>query len=227
MARSKRCQASGANSNSLALPEGFVMVDLPAMAEHERQIYTALGYLAIEWNLTEERMRSLLSHFMHPQTDHPSVGEPRRRGHLATTIVTIEMGTVGITQALNAIAQSLPSNEQDAIEWTAECFDRLRGYRNFYIHGITAAAPSSDLGPIGIVIMTSAKGEFAQDKDFIRIEQIADVVSRAIALRTYIGAVLNYLCWTPDSYLPVRPRLPVAPPMPERLKKNREYLLRP
>jgi hypothetical protein len=77
------------------------------------------------------------------------------------------------------------------------------------------------------VIMTSAKGEFAQDKDFIRIEQIADVVSRAIALRTYIGAVLNYLCWTPDSYLPVRPRLPVAPPMPERLKKNREYLLRP
>src|SRR6185437_3943940 len=111
----------------------------------------------------------------------------------------------------------------------AEYYDRLRVYRNYYMHGITVAVPSSDLGALGVILMTSAKGELAHDKDFISVEQIYETIGRTTTLRTYIDQVLNNLAWTVDPKLPERrrPQLPVPPPMPERLKKSRAYPLRP
>jgi len=196
--------------------------EIPELPEHERSIYLAIGRLAVEWNRTEERLRAFLSYFINPQTDK------RRRGHLATQIVVLEMGTVGVTQALNAIADSAQQETKDAIEWITEYYDRLRGYRNYFVHCIDDTTPSSDLGPLGVIITLSAKGELVQDKDFITAAQIHEIAKHCEVLRTYIQQVLNYLGW---GYTPTiraaRPQLPEPPLMPERLKKTRAYLLRP
>jgi hypothetical protein len=151
-----------------------------------------------------------------------------RKEHLAVRIVTVEMGTVAIKQALQAISDLFDTPQKEAIDWAAQYFDRLREYRNYFIHDITLAVPSSDLGPLGIIIMMRAKVEAAQDKDFSSIKQVDEMAGRAITLRTYIGAILNNLAWGPGHpVLAERPRVPVLPPMPEKLKKTRSYLLRP
>jgi hypothetical protein len=199
----------------------------PDMPIHEKLLYAAFGNLIVEWNRTERSVSSLVGFFVHPTTDHPDA-DHRRRGHLALKIIMSEVGVYMVVNALRCIADTLEPSQKVAADCIAEWYDRLRDYRNYYVHGISNVAPSGDDNvATGIIFATSARRELVEDRDFVSPKQLFEAAQSAAALRTYIGEVLNHLAWEPgDPLVADRPRLPEPPQMPDKLKKRRSYLLR-
>ena len=162
------------------------MNDTPGfqMIGDHRDIPLALGLVAIAWNSCELAMRDLLRTL--------STGGDMLKGRLVEVLIS-ELGTVGTTQAIQCYAKELPDEEPElsaALIYVAEAAERLKAYRNYYIHGIRGVTGlgfflTPDLldrdasiveamqeGPFGNIYQKSAKGRTKFIYDFIRANKL-------------------------------------------------------
>jgi hypothetical protein len=134
---------------------------------------------------------------------------------LKTNILTVELGSVGLEHALNSFAENLLDGEMaKAVRHVVSLFERLRGYRNYYGHGITFVLEKSD-GPVGPVRSISAKGKLIESRDMITIDQLNWLQQQCIKL--YIFTTKVAIALHPDED---EKGLPPLPSLPQRLEKK-------
>lgn len=156
-------------------------------------------------------------------------------------ILVSEMGTLGITQALRCYADEFPDSYGDlaqAIRHVAECADRHKAYRNYYVHGITGVTAlgimwSDEMierdvpvyeavvpGPFGQVYQKSAKGRTRFINEYVNADRIIKLNNDLADLQDYIrnvAASVSHYLRGPDFRQTFPLREP--PPLPDVLVK--------
>jgi hypothetical protein len=174
-------------------------------------VHAGLGRMIVSWNLAEDCLRGLLAALCSGRT---------RRDFLRSQIVTLELGTTGLVHALQAFAQDVfrDADASKAVLQAVTYFERLREYRNYYVHGITATVSMPSKGPCGVIATGNAKGRITRNRETISVGQM-QVSERADELTTFILGIVNYL-------FPGKGErsLPEMPPLPDRLSRRRQLL---
>jgi hypothetical protein len=185
------------------LPDLYSLSNSPEFAK-------AIGDLVLHWNKTEGTVRGLLSTLCAPQSETSRV---------CAEILTVEIGNVALTNAIRSIARALYSEElEEHLICCAEYLDRLRAYRNYYVHSIKGAT-DTQTGPIGIATQVVAKSRYALNWDLVETRDIETVTRRCIYLHRYAHTLtLHVEDVINDS--PAPQELPDKPPLPDVLKKQ-------
>lgn len=172
----------------------------------DQSFLIALGHLTINWNFAEAWLRTLLASLV----KQPFVGD----------ILTTELGAVGIENALGAFATHVVSEDQgNAMKHAAKLYGRLRGYRNYYIHGTIYHLDGTDTGH---AVAHSAKGSLKKHGARLKAFQITEMSQRCRALGMYVRQIHANVNQTPlDGGGP--PPLPDMPPLPPEVDKNAPY----
>jgi hypothetical protein len=170
-------------------------------------VLSALGDLVINWNFAEMWIRIILVSF---------IGNNK-----VADILTLELGAVGIENALNAVASEVSSGEeQDRLGHCASLYCRLRGYRNYYVHGMVFAAAYLDSQPsAGFTFVQSAKGKLKIHSARVEAIQIREVGKACRTLGLYARQIVQHRGFylTEGS---AAPPLPEKPPLPPPVDKN-------
>lgn len=177
----------------------------------EKPIYAALGELAINWNFAENWIRNLAGIY----AGKVVVGE----------ILTVELGSVGLQNVLCAIAKHSPlGDEASHLRHCAELYERLRGYRNYYIHGtIFVIGTQGRLKkPTGFTFTKSAKGQIKVYSAEVEAPQIQAVADQCYDLGLFARGVWSHFRGGPTGGGGL-PSLPDKPPLPPVLDKSAPY----
>lgn len=186
------------------------MVTKPRSSKKLDSYSAKLGETILSWNTAEGALRSLLSTVCGASN--------------ATRILTAELGSRGLTDGLNAIAVTLPIEQRRAVEHVVAVYDRLREYRNYYVHGITAMGQIGD-DIVGMTFMQSAKGKLGYATDFVEAATLVDIEERARALAAAISDTEDAIYPRPGSFADPPLPSPETLPLPDRLKKTLLYPL--
>lgn len=179
-------------------------------------LYLAMGRLVVLYNLAEEEIRTLLTNL---------IAEFNNEMNFHARIMVSELGAVGLENALKSIAGDiLPRAEREAIVHLANLYERVRGYRNFYVHGITRPCVPTLANPSvsGQVASYSAKGALASHIAMISIDEIDEATDQAQVLATYVFEITSSMRSRAKPVRAFGPTpLPDKPPLPPRLEKPR------
>ena len=104
----------------------YKMADDPAVGQVS--YYAALGAAVVAWNRVENSLRQMLITLCGAGPE--------------IWILTAELSAIPLVRALNSGATDVACPRlRPFIEHCTEWFDRLREYRNYYIHSITDVSP--------------------------------------------------------------------------------------
>lgn len=188
-----------------------------------RDIPLALGLVTISWNRLESHLRGMTQDL---------AGRCDLASRMTVEVIVTELGTVGITQALQTYARQFPDNHADlgdslraGVEWA----ERLKSYRNYYIHAIQSITmygmiPAEEMivsdapiheamtvGPYGMIYQKSAKGKSKWSQDFITSEKIIWLNNQLIQCLEYLKAI----DWSINRYFHVLDWRKIAPLLPQ------------
>jgi hypothetical protein len=188
---------------------------LPEIPESEQIYFAAIGRLVAEWNLAEANLRSLLTRLV-ARPENPV--ETMR-----ATILTAELGAVGMEHALRALAENIYGAPLgDAIKHVAGCYARLRAYRNYYVHGIHTLITHADSGTQGAIHYLEAKSKLVERTELVDRAVLEKTTAHVIQLKDYVRGILVYLMTEQMAKrgfsLPIS-KLPDMPPLPSELQK--------
>lgn len=178
------------------------------------KVLSKLGQIAIEWNNIDALMRLLLSVFI--------------GGGDKTDIITAHMNSpVFINMMKTFTAEYAPKDAQAHFTCLYEFYDRMREYRNYYIHGITNIAYEKDR-PIGFAQSRSARGRLVLHQDSIDLTKLQGCLDNLDTLRAFLNRFLDEFLWGGNKkdlvgYLPLASI--EIPPLPDKLQKPRLFLL--
>ena len=199
--------------------ENFVMIG------DARDIPMGIGMLVMTWNACEIAMRDML---------RPLASKGNLEAYSTSEVLISELGSVGLTQALNCYSHELPDDETalaEAIRHVCQVVDTCRAYRNYYVHNISGVTKygldfsyetmerdipvyeAMTTGPFGRVYSKTAKGRKKFSLDFIDPKDLMDFNNYLANLEDYIQAlnvaILHYL-----RPLPLEERAKPLPPLP-------------
>jgi hypothetical protein len=189
---------------------------LPEISESERDYLSAFGRFVIEWNLAESNLRGLLMRLA--SDNQPTFS-------LQAGILTAEMGSITLERALRTYASTIKLGKAtEAIEHAAQFYQLLRGYRNYYAHGIVSVLPHEESASIvGRVHTFEAKGKFVVRLEFIAKPALEE--AHAIALREYVRDIhLQLIAQALGPMYADGFELPPKPPLPAQLQKSEQRL---
>ena len=189
---------------------------VPATAEEDEASYiVAFGRMVMAWNRAEASLRQLLAGLC---------GGNTIEANLKARIVTAELGSAGLTYALNSFAANLlPPEVAERVEHAVKYYDRLRVYRNYYVHGITSVTTATQQA-LGIIIMMTAKNELVEHQDFIAVDRLQWLEEKSEVLHTFAVAIMRHLFWSGPAVGSPREPLPDMQSLPDSLVKNRVNL---
>lgn len=127
----------------------------------------ALEFLQMvaKWNQLETQARDLLKALLGGQ-----------HGHF---VVSHHLGNVTLIDTLRTVAETSPVG--DEIRHFASGMDRIRLYRNYYVHGLIGVGiieKSKDAGSVGILTSTQVKSgvkHYEEEVPLAKIRQVANV----------------------------------------------------
>jgi hypothetical protein len=183
------------------------------LREGNRLYLAAFGLMVMKWNVVESFMRHLVASLINGS------GSTRNdRSH----ILVSELGPIGIQHALNTFADDFQQTELgDALRHAAKYYELLRGYRNYYAHGIINLVPGG-AGMRGHIHYLEAKGKLIRRQDLIDVTALNQVTHNARTLYYYVQRLLPHL---PEKSK--RLRMPDKPPLPPPVSKSAIYLVAP
>jgi hypothetical protein len=180
--------------------------DNVAAIETQRECIFALGTLVVRWNQADDALRTLLMSLC---------GSGMSGSNLRTEAIALELGTRGVTQALQTIANDeLPLPESDLVLHAVKYYEILGEYRNFYVHTIKLVTPNG-----ATTTHKSAKGKLLIGGETIQKDNLVQVYNWANELSQFITQ-LNFSMFFP---LGERTPLPEKPALPDRLQKIRVH----
>ena len=121
--------------------------------------YASLGALTVAWNKAENSLRQILITLC---GESPQIW-----------ILTAELSAIPLERALQSGATDIASPRlRPFIEHCIEWFDRLREYRNYYIHSITDVELHYSGEFVGMSWQTTAKRRLVIHQEFIFEERL-------------------------------------------------------
>jgi hypothetical protein len=187
----------------------------PFQEAHKDEVsfYAALGRMTVEWNLMESNVRGLLGELC---------GNEGIERLVPMYILTVELGSLGLINALDAVANELlPADQAVAVKHATKYFDTLRVYRNYYTHDLNLVQAFAD-GTIGMIGSIDAKAKLVFRQEKITEDRLVFVAKHAHILCYYIRGIISYRLWMrhPEREQLLRPpELPRMPPVPAPLQK--------
>jgi len=175
----------------------------------ENAFLAALGQLVVDWNFAEGWLKTLLIHL---------AGSSQM-----ATILTVELGAIGLQNALTAAAAHVLEPEPaDRLVYAVKLYEVLRGYRNYWVHGTIFSAGDEDGEPHGFTYVPSAKGKLQTHSQVVEIANVKQISAACWGLGTFVGQLHRHLQKTPDKS-GVVPPLPDKQPLPPEVDKNAPY----
>jgi hypothetical protein len=169
------------------------------------QLAQELGMIAIGWNNIETDARSMLV---------AMGGEGA--GLMACAAM---LGNIPLINALRATSKLIGSFEAE-IDRFSECMDRLRSYRNHYIHGVHFTRDGEhDDAYVTIIGSETSHGKYSITNEVVTREQLIYPLRHIMRLQYYGNALSQHVQAKHGAPLPVEPALPPLPPLPEIPKK--------
>ena len=195
--------------------------DKSKLTPAERVFAAALGEAIVEWNCLEGSLRGALVDLMLEKK------EPVIFDILRIKIMTLELNNVGIEQALKSFAENILTDIlSDKIKHAVLFFERLRAYRNYYVHGVTGIMGFTDAPSkyhMGRIDNSTAKGKLVQYRDWVTVEQLYWFVEQCIVARNFVAEIRNHISMPPGhpflENLESWP-LPDSPALPSPLEKT-------
>jgi hypothetical protein len=178
------------------------------------KVLSKLGQIAVEWNNVDALMRLLFSFFI--------------GGGDKTDIVTAHLNSpVFINMMKTFTTEYAPKDVQGHFAHLYEFYDRMREYRNYYIHGIINIAYQEDR-PIGFAQSHSAKGRLVLHQESIDLTKLQKCLDRLNSLRGFLNRFLDEFLWGGNKthLIGYQPLSSIEmPPLPDKLQKPRLFLL--
>jgi hypothetical protein len=168
--------------------------------------------LAMGWNNVETAARIILQRL-------------GGRGN-GMTACTAMLGNVPLINALRATA-SLEDRLVAEIDRFAECMDRLREYRNYYVHGIHATLVGDGEAYAMLQGVETNKGKYRIIEERVTRKHLIYAIRHLMKLQAYGTALADHA--NDDFGTLARggkplPALPNMPEVPERLQRRRMTL---
>jgi hypothetical protein len=173
-----------------------------------------LGEVVIEWNQTEGRARRMLSKLIQPPSD-------------ANYILLAHMGNTTLTDAIKAYSELQSAEMKDLLAHYCNYFDRLREYRNFYVHGIMRATQRIDHEtrtgtPIGEISQVTARGRLSVSTAEATLDDLGRMLGWMLQLSPFDTSLFWDITQTRPQYALPR-RAPSKPPLPDKLQKTHQF----
>ena len=174
--------------------------------------YASLGAATVAWNQAENSLRQMLIALCGASPE--------------IWILTAELSAIPLERALQSGATDIASARlKPFIEHCIEWFDRLREYRNYYIHGINDVSLHYSGKFVGDASQTTAKRRLVIHQEFIFEERLLHFRQQAAELLAFSSDVLFHVAAHPMTAFSDGkpfPPLPEMPPLPDRLQKPRQ-----
>jgi hypothetical protein len=147
-------------------------------------------------------------------------------GGYRSDVLTAHMGTVSLCDALRTLsAEFAPTESREHIAHFLELFERLRAYRNHYVHAIRILG-GSEIEPIGLAETISAKGRLMLHQETVTLDDLLSLSANLAQARSYASSIIFRL-WRagkdPDAAL--QSPWPQKPPLLDKLQKPAKPLL--
>ena len=187
----------------LTVPE-LAPLYLPHRSEGADQILLAYGRAMMAWNMLEGIVRLVLEVLLEED------GTTGRASMLATTA---ELSGLGLETAVSSLAPHVLDEARAAdIAFSIRCVGLLRGYRNYYAHGLSWV--STYRGETTAPITTwSARRSIRQHTDKITASDLDVFAMRCAEFAAYMKATIEALYpVTLNGEGPPEPERPTAPP---------------
>ena len=174
--------------------------------------YASLGAAVVAWNQAEDLLRQMLIALCgaSPQT----------------WILTAELGPIPLQNALQSGATDIaPLRLKPLIGHCIEWFDRLRMYRNYYIHSIINVDLHHSGEFVGDASQTTAKRRLAIHQEFIFEDDYLQFRQQVNEFLNFSTDVFVHVASHPLTEYPGGapfPPLPEMPPLPAKLEKPRQ-----
>jgi hypothetical protein len=183
----------------------------PQIEPAQQAILMRLGELIVKWNACENLLRTLLIY---------AAGNTDR-----SNILTAHMGTTEVCDALKTMANEFaPPEINEHIPYLITFFERIREYRNYYVHGISGFMTKQDDQTIkGYTQQRVARTRLTVYADFIGEDDLKAVLGYLDGFTKYINPILVPLLW-PKGAPPEVKVVPISslekPRLPDKLQKR-------
>jgi hypothetical protein len=184
-------------------------------AQNIQNMIYQIGDLIVRWNTCEGSLRHLLAHVSGGGVSYDILA-----AHMTPTALLNAIRTFG-----NDVVEA-PFDEH--IEHAAEFFDRLRMYRNYYVHGIHHITADAKGDAVGLANELSARGRLVLHPKEIRIGELIDLMAKMAVFHTYLYHLIHLFQWTKDKTFRTFEEFqvpPEKPTLPPKLQKPKLYPL--
>jgi len=194
-------------------------------SEAANQLHAAVGEMVLAWNGAEMTLTFILNTLCRELSGPPSADSMFIPG-----ILTAHMGNVALANALRTISAEFAEPVlQEHLNHFIEITDRIREYRNYYVHGISDLSVSETDGVVGHLQSDQARGRIVRNLEFVTIPKLRKTTENCLVAKQYGTRILNHI-FTRKEHISLNP-VPLPPltsqdkpPLPDRLLKPRLFL---
>ena len=173
------------------------------------EILCTMGRIIFNWNSIENCTRNLLNTLV--------------KAGAKSTIVTAHMGTQDQINALKTIANTyLDRDQKEHILHAIKLYERLRGYRNYFVHGFSALQMGSS--PMAGMVDIKAKGQFVIEELPLTSDNLAKlshIIRCAVHYYNLIYCHFRYIDNKRQEYDRYRTLPEIKFPIPDKLQKSK------
>ncbi len=171
------------------------------------EMYAGVGRMVADWNSLESDLIEMIGQIS--------------RARPTTDLLTAHMTSQAICNALKALALTrLPAEMAEHVVHAVDFFERLRTYRNQFVHGITAVI--SD-GPKAMAMThgrrVSPNGHFEIDRGWLHRSELDTMTEACGSLSSYLNYLRVHIGWhidpeaePPRAFRHWPPEKPAVPP---------------
>jgi hypothetical protein len=204
---------------------------------HSQAMLATLAQVIISWNGLESKVRSVVERLisspeelLQREIGRPSSKDPIRRAQIVTT----NLPNPAVSNAIRVFSKLQRPELAGHLSHIAALFDKLKEYRNFYVHGMRAPGTyiheDGSIKTTALAVMISARGSLTVSTRTFNQADLEDTLSRIYEAEQYIDSVVFGLLnhdIPPDKMSAMFTHLSALqkPRLPPQLLKNREFLL--
>ena len=176
----------------------------PPRTEEADRFLAAFGRMMVAWNTTESILRLMLEVL---------VDADRGAGRATLYALSAETSGAALETAVASLAPHVLKRPQaDEMLYAIKLVGLVRGYRNYYAHGI-----SHVMGERGQILTVSAKRTIKRHQQAIKTEDLEQVASWCVAASDFMKRLIDW--WYPVSIDGNTPQQPLRPAQPPECKK--------
>lgn len=182
----------------------------------EEDFLQLIGEMIVSWNRCEGRVRDLIIWLSGGRSP-------------ATLALTAHLNAISLIQTLEALANGQEVEIGGHIDHFRECVDRLREYRNYYVHGISDVGPGWPISPQtgAWIYQVSGRRRVTIRSEIIDYTALHDLCIQLRLVADY-GKRIHHMVDPSSGPMGFRARsfAPlIKPPLPPKLRKAEPILL--